>query len=521
MKNNKIIALFLILMLSIGACVKDNSNEKFNVLNEITIEGLETSYSPLIGDRLTITPIVKATRKNDLSYVWYLYSQMSNGKRDTLSTQESLDCVIGGSNAKPGIDYTLVYRVIDNQTGIFAYKHMKFTATSVYSKGALILCENESQVELAMMLPDGTVLGNLYPLNNDGETLNNKYREIESVDPKNSVTPEMAQVCIFADDENGGVVLDPTTLTKKSSVRDMFDDKIEDEIISVSSYTGKLGMIERILLNKKVCKRTTNMNTLLFQASPLVVSNTASDYSIGGYLCQGNIPVFYDDMNGRIVAHIPYNMGILIRANAELSSTTPFDADNMGQYDYVSGGALNLESDMWLLLRDKQNGELVMFKFKMEVPNPSEPSMTITPISKTVITSAIAPNIANAEHFILNNKKVTTNCMYVSNNKIYSVNVSMIGDNERMVELELAAPANMTITGCEYYSATVPAPTAEKPDATRVSEQIRLYVKDNSLSSKNGGVIYYEITTTGGLQAKEYLRKVGGFCDKIIDISEK
>lgn len=530
MKNSKIVVSFLLAVLSLSACVKDNSNEKFNKLNEITISGVEDSYEPLLGDRLIINPTVTATDKGDLSYVWYLYSELADGKRDTLSTDEKLDFVIGGANAIPGNKYTLVYRVIDNKTGIFAYKHMKLISRGLYSKGTMFLCENDSNVELGMILPDGTVLGDIYSLNNEGAVLNSAYREVQSINAENSTVPEMRQVCLFAYDEAGGVVLDPITLTKIYNVRDMFDDVIDAPTVSVSNYMGRIGNIEFIFLNNKVCKRTTNMGTLLFQANPLVISNATSDFSIGGYIChtvvdaddyEDTVPVFYDNMNGRVVIHIPWNMGVLIRPEPGLSGTSPFDADNIGDYDYVSGGTLSTELGMWLLLRDRQTRDLVMFRFNVDIPDTWEPYATITPISKTVITSAIAPNIANANHFIINGKKQSPNCMYVSNNKVYSMNVSMVDGSNRMAEMELVAPSNMTITGAKYFTATLPDPTPDDPEATKACEQIRLCVQDNSLSSKKGGVIFYEITTTGGLKLVEYSRKVGGFCDKIISISEK
>lgn len=532
MKNSKIIVSFLLAMLSLSACVKDNSNEKFNKLNEITISGIEDSYEPLIGDRLEINPTVTATDKENLSYVWYLYSGLSDGKRDTLSTEENLDVVIGGANAIPGNKYTLVYRVIDNKTGIFAYQHTKFTSRSIYSKGTMVLYENENQVELGMILTDGRVLENLYPLNNDGAVLNNAYREVQSINAENSTVLEMRQVCLFADDASGGVVLDPVTLTKIGDVRDMFDDEINTPVINVTNYMGRVGQVEYIFLNNKVCKRATNTGTIFFEGNPLVVSNMVSDFSIDGSICHTTVitdedgesedyvfPVFYDGMNGRVVLHVPYNMGVLIRPEPEGSQA--FDVDNIGNYDYVSGGTISAELGMWLLLRDKQTRDLVMFRFNINLPDQDEPYATVKAISKTVITSAIAPNITGATHFIVNPKKQSPNCMYVSNNKVYSMNVSMVDGSNRMAEMELVAPINMTITGAKYFTATLPDPTPDDPEATKACEQIRLCVQDNSLSSKKGGVIFYEITTTGGLKLVEYSRKVGGFCDKIISISEK
>lgn len=78
----------------------------------------------------------------------------------------------------------------------------------------------------------------------------------------------------------------------------------------------------------------------------------------------------------------------------------------------------------------------------------------------------------------------------------------------------------MEITGMKFLDITVAAPTSEDPEATRVSPQVRVCVRDLSLGEKQGGAVFYEINTTGGIHMEQIFKKTG-FCDKVIDIDEK
>lgn len=515
--KNRIIFLFVLLFFN--ACVKDNSNTEFNDLNNITIDKIG-SQEVTLGERLVITPTVKYT-SDDLSFLWYTYSSISGGKRDTLSIEKNLNVVIGGANAIPGEKYKLVFRVYDNKTGVFVSQENDFSVNSLYTKGLLMLCEDGADMELNMLLSDNTVLDNIYSKNNNGQKLNKNFTGVVFTNPS-PLRLEMKNVLLFADEENGGYVLNPITMSKKLTVRKMFDDPIDAPIISVRDYSGKVGNIEYLFLNGKLCKRATNMGVFEFESSPMVVSNSTKDFTIQNFIHKAHQPIVYDDMNGRILAHAPWNKGTLIRINQSLSSNTPFDGDNLGNYSLEASGQL-YANNYWMLMKDKETNERVVFKFILEQRAVGrDVFLAFTPLSKTIITSSIAPNL-NDRKVIFAHSKIPRICLYVANNKIYNMNIDMINQGSTaLAEIELASiNSNINITGGEYYTATIPAPTPENPNATRISEQIRLFVQDNSLSTAKGGIIYYELTTTAGLTITEIYRKIGGFCDKVIDIEEK
>lgn len=519
MKNSIITLLFVFALFSFTACVKDNSNTNFNDLNKITIEKLPAQEVTL-GGRLIVTPTVTST-DDDISFIWYTYSRISGSKRDTLSTEKNLDVVIGGANAVPGEQYKLVFRVYDNKSGVFVSQETDFAVNSQYTKGLLMLCEDGQDMELNMLLSNNTVLDNIFSKNNSGQKLSKKFKEVTFTNP-NPIKLVMKNVLLFADDENGGYVLDPITMSEKSTVRNMFDDPISDPIVSVRGYSGLVNMIEYIYLNNKLCKRVTNMGVFEFQSSPLVVSNSTKDFSIQNFVYKEHQPIVYDDMNGRLLAHAPWNKGTLIRINESMSSKEPFDGDNLGNYSMESSGQLSV-NNYWMLMKDKNTNERVVFKYILEKRAVDrDVFLAFTPLSKTVISSSIAPNLKDAT-IIFAHSNISKTCLYIANNKIYNMNIDMINQgSSALAEVELASlSGNINITGGEYYTLTTPDPTPENPNATKITEQIRLFVQDNNLTSAKGGLIYYELTTGAGLGAKEVYRKIGGFCDRVVDIVEK
>lgn len=85
----------------------------------------------------------------------------------------------------------------------------------------------------------------------------------------------------------------------------------------------------------------------------------------------------------------------------------------------------------------------------------------------------------------------------------------------------MQAIENMQVTGIQFVDITVPAPTESDPSATRISQQVRLAVRGfEPVPERQGGVVFYEVNSTGGIHLDSVFKKTG-FCDKVIDINEK
>lgn len=56
--------------------------------------------------------------------------------------------------------------------------------------------------------------------------------------------------------------------------------------------------------------------------------------------------------------------------------------------------------------------------------------------------------------------------------------------------MDMQAIENMQVTGIQFVDITVPAPTESDPSATRISQQVRLAVRDLNRTERQGGVVF-------------------------------
>ena len=220
MENLKYI-LILVLLLQFS-CVDDNSKFGGVDIDAITIEGIEEYKEIEIGSKLEIKPtvITKFGDKSELSYVWYKYNK-EQAVADTLSREKDLDVIIG--DVLPGVTTTLVFKVIDLQTGVFAMNKSSFVTVGKYSGGTLMLCRVDGENDLAMLKKDGTTLyENIYSYANDGTRLGQKSKRIILTDSYVYNPLGHKSVIVTCDDETGGVYLDPVIFTRKNYMREKF-----------------------------------------------------------------------------------------------------------------------------------------------------------------------------------------------------------------------------------------------------------------------------------------------------------
>lgn len=146
------ISFLLGLAALLSGCYKDDSTSNYMLVNPINIvdEG-PSARSVYSLETLNINPIVYKEGRDDtsLSFQWTLYHQnivpTLLGDQMTLSVPMNFQAM--------GAPYKLLYRVTDNETGLFVEKSYDITIMSPFSTG-LIVCDSHdgatSDVSLAM-----------------------------------------------------------------------------------------------------------------------------------------------------------------------------------------------------------------------------------------------------------------------------------------------------------------------------------------------------------------------------------
>ena len=516
LKNRYVIGLGFVLCTLLG-CVEDKTVDTFKELNEVTIEGLEDKYSVMLYSHLQVSPSIKTALDDEsqLSYVWYAYTTTTREEADTLSYERNLDVLVEPSLLTPGEAYTLALKVIDEETGVYYRKEMELEIRTQFTKGTVLLCEEAGQAEVNFLVDDTdrTLLENVYANANDELVGRNPLR-IYSVNPNDYAT-FLKQELIFCDDENGGVVASPLSFEKVKTMREACDMDFETPTVCPEFYY-KGTMIDYIIMNGAICKRSTNMQAVNWEPQ-LVLMNEPREYSAApDVLAAGSNPVFFDELYGRLLIHPRFNQGYLNTLTKSDNDLGVFDSNNLGENLELKcwGGLSEANAGAWMLMQDAE-ARFWLYKFSLESDN-------FRSIAKIEVTDAIAPHMKEAISFAAN-PEYNDVFIYATKDAIYSFAANQLTQNTtsnlEVLQQDMALQ-NMEVTGIKFLNITVPDPTASDPNATRASSQVRCCVCDLSLSEKQGGVIFYEVNSTGGIHL-ELLFERCGFCDKVIDIDEK
>ncbi len=536
MKKRFYIIIFLTIII-VSACVKDKTNHVFNELNEVTIEGMEDVYEGILGETLEIDPVIKTKFDDDskLEYLWYVYNKVVY-TADTLSRAKKLEMLVNG--VTPGIDYWITLKVTNSETKVFAQKTVKFIPVSAYSKGTLLLCEEDGSAELNFLrIPQDRMYENLYASVNNGDLLNPNSSRVFSIDPNDRNPIAHKAVIISSNSANGGVYLNPVTFERTAYINEKFVVANQEPLLDIQHYCVSQ-TADYLIINGQFHNRENTYSGAEVSWLPkIIVRQEPSDYYLAPFSLHPGPgtpyakPVLYDNLNNRF-AH--YDRGGALKFyNIDNPESAPFNPDNMGEgMQMVCAGYFDEASAMWALIKNINNNKFFIIRFDILVPpggNWWDPAKFI-PKAKIEITPDMAPNLIDAQEFesmsdihvtssypwIIKPIGLSGRLIYLVNNKVYALNTN-VGAGEFAEGMIIDGSAeNLTIDRVKSHP--IFEPTDDNPD--NVYTRIDLCVKDLSLSGKQGGVVFYRTKVLGGLSVEEIYRKTG-FCDKVIDIDEK
>lgn len=527
MKNN-INYLYFIFLLVTASCVKDNSNDKFDELWGIKINKIRSEFIYILGDSLKISPDltsrsdvtgkVDSTIKEEWSYLWTVYASGINSKIDTLSTEKDLRVVIGGSVLPLDMQYNLRYMVTDTKTGVWTHSLSKIRSTTQYGiDGLLILYEKNNHCEVDLFDNAKKVIPDLYSTNNSGEKLPLSYSKI-AYSNSNRTLVNMTEIYLFnGESYEGGIVLDPLSMAKERTFREMFDQESSEPTLNCQKYLPLIMNSDYMIMNQKLYKRAINSMREKFEPTNLIVSG-GLDYRINTCIHmhsrtgQKGTPIFFDELNKRLICHTPQNKGTLARVNPTITDITHFDPDNLGNYSLVAFGRMgNASPDYWLLMKNNETDLFTIFRFTFKIVGDT---FGVTTTFKKDIPKVIAPNLYNAK-FIAEDGGVDGLCFFATDRSCGLFNVKNFFIDQTLPGDLLFPPVgeNIEIIKMEYvpslYNVAVPG------------KQLRLYVLDHNYEILKGGFILLDVASTGGINLVERVRRVGGYCDRVIDLCDK
>ncbi|PWG79204.1 PKD-like family lipoprotein [Pararcticibacter amylolyticus] len=154
MKIYQYTIVFLFVLL--GSCSKDLGNYDYTDINELAITGIQSNYTVLRNvDTLRIKPVISATMdggdQSRYEYLWILTA--GKDMTDTISRERDLEYPI----LLNPVPYSLYYHVLDKQTGVVWRFNSRLTVNTPFSRGLLLMGEDEegyAEAEMLSMLND-------------------------------------------------------------------------------------------------------------------------------------------------------------------------------------------------------------------------------------------------------------------------------------------------------------------------------------------------------------------------------
>ena len=216
----KILSLILFLANIANACKKDLGNYDYSPPSEPVVEGIANkTFSALIGDTLTIAPkvtLADADPTKDLEFKWLITVQEKLTEMEY--TGYPLKMVY---NLGPG-DRSSKLIITDKRNGLFYTFPFTITGTTQFSTGDLVLSDDNGTAKLSFVKPDKSILADVYQsLNN--ESLPTKPVQLYYSKPLPYQPNTKEEYWILCNDNsNSGVILDASTLLKKSNFSSQF-----------------------------------------------------------------------------------------------------------------------------------------------------------------------------------------------------------------------------------------------------------------------------------------------------------
>lgn len=142
--------ILVISALLLGSCAKDLGTYDYHEINDVKIVGVNSTYSVRRGlDTLRIKPVLTATMDGgDTTRYRYLWIVREGMNMDTIGHFKNLEYPVTLAPLK----YQLFYRIRDKQTGVEWQANADLTVGTPYSRGWLIMGEDEQGYAEAEML---------------------------------------------------------------------------------------------------------------------------------------------------------------------------------------------------------------------------------------------------------------------------------------------------------------------------------------------------------------------------------
>lgn len=362
------------------ACNEDEGNYDYLALNDVTISGIEESYTVLNGtDKLEISPIITTSMGDDsyLTYEWRV--QRTNSPeinyRAVVGTERDLSWEV--SLPSTG-EWDLVLRVTDTETDVETVAFTRLNVTTRTGRGILLIGENQegnSQVDFISIAGDTLVMKNVFTeslgFDNSGKPVNictvlkssfMKHLWVMTDNDAWRVNTSSFNIIDGSSFKENAYVIDESKITGDYHMVDFYPHAPKSAGFSFSFYG--VAVCSNGLLFAGTTGFVDPMNALSDEkdisfAKPYILSNIHST-AFSSF-------VYYDEAHERFLRGLPSSSSSQ-RLTDEAGDPFPWNNQAVGrtlQYAQTTANTDNGSTygNSFALMRDKNTGDYYIYKF--------------------------------------------------------------------------------------------------------------------------------------------------------------
>lgn len=436
-KRKPLLLVFLITVSSLFyySCDSNSDNdrdiENFNLVT-VDVDASEAPNMILQLDTLRISPVIfqsLETDESNLTYEWTVRTdeRFINGPIDeevtTISTERDLEYRVGLTTGS----WKFVCRVTDENTGVTSVGYYYIAVQNQFSEGWLILEENNSQGDLSIILPNGSIFREVYTSINPNEPLELPLKQLVVTNFSFGID----EIAILS--ENSGVQLDYTELLKIYNTESLFWNTPTSFKPEFHTWHGTSNgwIISGGQVHLQV--RGGFPGDKKYGDAMAFPNGVGDDYYAAPFVARGSgfYPAAIYDNKGKYFVYLASGLSPLLKKFPPKTDTAAFDMNDVG-LEMVYMETANEQSLINAIMKDDSN---VFYMLQLRL-NASEPAHLYKVMSG-------ATDISNSS--VYKSSKTLNRLYYSVDNKIYLYDTP----SNLIIGAPFTFPSGETITAME------------------------------------------------------------------------
>lgn len=473
-----------LLLWAATACTEDKGNYDYVSLNDLTITGIEDTYTVEQNEHLSISVDIKGTEGFDVArydYLWYAWRVNNPAAPDTLSHEKDLSADVSIAVG----EYDLRYIVKDKETGVSYTRRVDLNVVNSFSKGVVALSSVNGNANVTFINVLNHVMEDAY------ESVNGEVAGSNPVGIFYTGGGEDVKATLIISTMEGSKVVEPLDFSQMMDFSNFFYIAPENQVMQCVCEEF---ITEFIIVGGKVYNRSLysygDPNPFPKYGAQLYGDYEAAPFSLGA-----NNFFFYDQKGKRFLY-------------AEYYSSTPIEVERPASGDF---DPTNMEATMVYGVDFEDEGRAVM--------DGDDGERFVIAFTKTSGYEGDWPS-GYSYYRVIPKRKLVINHSGFADATCFAVSTTDMDFLYYAVGNKIVCVGMQGGSVIAEFDGFAAGEQVDYMEFDRIDNPTRLYVgvSDGSGAAKSGSIYYLKMNSDGSLEKEAYFEKV---CGKVVDFEYK